>query len=101
MTTDDADPSSSPSMFPDVEEAVSRAVEKRAEEIIGAADAGEPPVAVLIPDLHDLISEGFYWRSAERKIAALLAADFEQTDQKWVGLTGLSRGRCYRRMRRA
>jgi len=98
MTAPDTDPSSSPSMFPDLAEAVSHAVDKRAEDIIRAAEAGEPPVVVLIPDLNHLISEGFYWRSAERKIGALLAPNFEKADKKWVGLTGLARGRCYKRI---
>ena len=73
--SDDAEPTSGPFVFPDAEEAVVEAVSKRAEEIARAADAGEPPVTVLIPDLNELISEGFYWRSVERKIAALLAVN--------------------------
>jgi hypothetical protein len=99
-TSDDAGSTTVPFVVSDVEKAVVEAVKKRAEEIMRAANAGEPPVAVLIPDLNDMISEGFYWRSAERKIAALLAADFKQTDRKWVGLTGLARGRCYKRIMR-
>lgn len=98
MTSDEADPLSSPYVFPDVAEAVSRAVDARADEIIRAADAGEPPVMVLIPDVGHLISEGIYWRNAERKIKALLTPAFETADKKWVGLTGLPRARCYKRI---
>ncbi|MEC3950821.1 hypothetical protein [Sphingobium sp. HWE2-09] len=97
MTPDESDPLPSPFVFPDVAEAVSRAIDKRADEIIRAADAGEPPVTVLISDLGELIGEGIYWRNAERKIKALLTPAFETAGKKRVGLTGLAFGRCYRR----
>lgn len=98
MTPEDADPSLSPFMFPDVAVAVARAIEHRKDQIIAAAEAGEPPVAVLIPDLDDLISEGFYWRRAEAMVRELLSSDFEAIGKKPVNLTGLPRGRCYRRI---
>lgn len=85
-------------MFPDVADAVFRAVEKRRDQIVAAADAGKPPVAVLISDLNDLISEGFYWRRAEAAILELLRLNFEIAGKKPVNLTGLPRGRCYRRI---
>ncbi|MGJ8478713.1 hypothetical protein [Sphingobium yanoikuyae] len=84
-------------MFPDVADAVFRAVEERRDQIVAAADAGKPPVAMLIPDLDDLISEGFYWRRAEAAILELLRPNFEIAGKKPVNLTGLPRGRCYRR----
>ena len=85
-------------MYSEVAEAVSQAIATRAEDIIRAADAGEPPVAVLIPDLSELISEGFYWRQAERDIGKMLTPDFEKAGRKRVGLTGLTFGRCYKRL---
>jgi hypothetical protein len=85
-------------VFPDVAAAVFRAIEERQDQIVAAADAGEPPVAVLIPDLVDLISEGFYWRRAEAAILELLRPDFEVAGKKPVNLIGLPRGRCYRRI---
>lgn len=99
MTAPDA-PSQSKSvfMYPDVIEAITRIIAERTDEIICAAEAGEPPVAVLIPDLSDMISEGFYWRRAEVAIKELLSENFEVVGKKLVGLTGLPRGRCYRRI---
>jgi hypothetical protein len=96
--TDDAEPISGAAVPPDVEEAISQAIERRATEIIRAAEAGEPPVAVLIPDLDDLISEGFYWRRAEAMILKRLSSEFEVVGKKPLRLTGLPRGRCYRRI---
>lgn len=85
-------------MFPEVMEAVSRTIAAKTDEIIRAADAGEPPVMVLIPELGDMISEGFYWRRADAAIKSLLSAEFEVAGKKPVGLVGLPRGRCYRRI---
>ncbi len=78
--------------------AITAALERHAEEILRAADAGEPPISVLIPDLDDLISEGIYWRNLERTIEALLTPSFEKAERKPIGLTGLPRARCYRRI---
>ena len=67
-------------------------------DIVRAADAGDPPISVLIPDLGDLISEGIYWRNLERAIEAWLTPSFEKAEKKPIGLTGLPRARCYRRI---
>lgn len=84
--------------YPDLAEAVTRSIAKRADEIIRAADCGEPPVAVLIPDLRDLIHEGHYWRMAERQIGTMLAPHFEKVGRKPVGLVGVPSGAYYRRI---
>lgn len=78
--------------------AITAALERHADDILRAADAGEPPISVLIPDLDDLISEGIYWRNLERAIEALLTPSFEKAERKPIGLTGLPRALCYRRI---
>ena len=91
----------SPTMWSGGEElhaAISAALARHADDIVRAADAGDPPISVLIPDLGDLISEGIYWRNLERAIEAWLTPSFEKAEKKPIGLTGLPRARCYRRI---
>jgi hypothetical protein len=82
----------------DVGVAASRAIEKHAAAIIRAADAGEPPVAVLIEDLDHLICEGMYWRMVERMITTRLGPDYEKASSKPVPIACHRRGRSYRRV---
>jgi hypothetical protein len=74
------------------------AIEKRADDIIRAADAGEPPVTVLIPDLDHLICEGLYWRMVERMVAERLGPGFEKAGSKLVPIGCHRRARCYKRV---
>lgn len=78
--------------------AMRRALEQHDDDIARAADAGEPPVAVLVPALDDLIFEGIYWRWLEKTVEKRLTPGFEVMGKKPLSLTGLPRGRCYRRV---
>lgn len=80
----------------DIGIAAARTIEERAHDIIRAADAGEPPVAVLIPDLDELICEGLYWRMVERMIAERLGPGYEKAGSKPVPIGCHRRGRCFR-----
>lgn len=76
--------------------AATRAIEQHADDIVRAAEAGEPPVALLIPDLDGLISEGLYWRMIERMIMERLGPRYEKSGRKPVNIGCHSRGRCYK-----
>lgn len=82
----------------DIGIAAARAIDDRADDIIRAADAGEPPVMVLIPDLDDVICEGLYWRMVERMIAERLGPGFEKAGSKLVPIGCHRRARCYKRV---
>jgi hypothetical protein len=82
----------------DVGIAASRAIEKHATAIIRAADAGEPPVMVLIEDLDSLICEGLYWRMVERMVEQQLGAGYEKAKSKPVPIGCHRRGRSYQRV---
>jgi len=81
-----------------VAEIAPRALERRTAEIIRAADAGQPPIVVLIPDLDHLICEGYYWRQVERMIRTLLEPDFMKAGSKPTSIGCHPRGRCYARV---
>lgn len=85
-------------LYPELAQAVFQSITNRVDEIVAAADAGEPPVAVLIRDLGDLIHEGYYWRMVEREIAGILAPHFERVGRKPVAINLLRSGVCYRRI---
>ena len=82
----------------DIGIAASRAIERHADDIIHAANAGEPPVVVLIPDLDHLICEGLYWRMVERMIAERLGSDYEKSKSMAVPIGCHRRGRTYKRI---
>ncbi|KQM19911.1 hypothetical protein [Novosphingobium sp. Leaf2] len=73
------------------------AIERHADDIIHAVDAGEPPLAALIPDLDHLICEGLYWRMVERMIAERLGSDYEKAGSRSVPIACHRRARCYKR----
>lgn len=91
-------PSSTGFRTTDIGTAAARAIDERADDIIRAADAGEPPVTVLIPDLDHLICEGLYWRMVERMVAERLGPGFEKAGSKLVPIACHRRGRSYRRV---
>ena len=82
----------------DIGIAAARAIDERADDIIRAADAGEPPVTVLIPDLDHLICEGLYWRMVERMVAERLGPGFEKAGSNSVPIGCHRRARCYKRV---
>jgi hypothetical protein len=83
---------------PELLEAVDRAIQNRMAAIKQAAEAGEPPIATLIPDLDGLVIEAFYWRAAERIIAMALAPDFQKAGRKAVPITLHPRAFYYERI---
>jgi hypothetical protein len=74
------------------------AIEKHADDMIRAADAGDPPVELLIPYLNNLICEGLYWRMVDRIIDEWLGPQYRQAGKKPVSRSVYGRARCYRRV---
>lgn len=82
----------------DIGIAAARAIEQHADDLLRAADAGEPPVMLLISNLDHLICEGLYWRMVERMIAERLGSGYEKAGSKLVPIGCHRRARCYRRI---
>jgi hypothetical protein len=83
----------------DIGVAASRAIERHADDLLRAADAGEPPVMVLKPAVDKMICEGLYWRMVERMIAERLGSSgYEKAGSKLVPIGFHRRARCYRRI---
>lgn len=74
------------------------ALDQRAAEITQAADAGQPPIKVLIPDLDHLICEGYYWRRVEHLIQKFLEPSFKTAGRKPTSIGVHPSGRCYKRV---
>lgn len=74
---------------------ISRAIADHADEIRHAAEAGEPPLAVIGARLYEHIHENIYWRLAERMIGELLGPEFKAAGRKEVPISSYRRGRVY------
>ena len=72
-----------------------RAMEKHAADMLRAANAGDPPVELLIPYLDDLICEGLYWRMVDRMIDEWLGPQYAKAGKKPVSRSMYGRARCY------
>jgi hypothetical protein len=76
----------------------SQAIERCADDMLSAANAGEPPIAVIAPLLTDLICENLYWRMVDRMIAQWLGPQYEKAGNKSSTLSNRPRARCYKRV---
>lgn len=69
-----------------------RVVEAHADEIICAAEAGDPPLSVVAPFLEGVIVERLHWKLCDKMIHDFLGSDFVQ-----IGRILVSRGMPYYR----
>ena len=75
--------------------AIAQAIRTHSDEIFRAADAGEPPIIVLIPAFDPIIDEAIYWRMADLMIGEWLGSGYERAGRKPVPMKGQSSGRCF------
>jgi len=79
-------------------QALGQAIRAQSDDIFRAADAGEPPITILISSFDLIIYEAGYWRMAERMIEEWLGSDYERAGRKPVPIRVQSRGRCFSRV---
>jgi hypothetical protein len=74
-------------------------IEKHADDIRSAADAGEPPIA-FFTGFVPIVDERLHWSLIEWMIRDWLGPEYERADRKPVTLRGYPRGQCYVRVLR-